>query len=53
MERGIGGSGSAIAIDKKGNFGKATNLPITLWAQMADDIMEYSAGKKEKFDRKG
>ena len=50
MERCIRGSGSAIVIDKKGNFGIATNLPITLWAQMADDMIEYSAVRKEKCD---
>jgi hypothetical protein len=48
MERCIRGAGSAIVIDKKGNFGKATNLPIMLWVNMADDLIQYSVERKKK-----
>jgi isoaspartyl peptidase/L-asparaginase-like protein (Ntn-hydrolase superfamily) len=49
MERRIGGSGSVIAIDSKGNFGKASNLPVMLWAQMADGLIDYHVERKAWF----
>ena len=44
------GWGSAIAIDVDGNFGKATNAPVMLWAQMADDRVKYGNERKRGFD---
>ena len=50
LENRIRGLGSAIAIDVNGNFGKATNSPVMLWAQIADDSVEYGHERKKKID---
>ena len=52
LEKRIRGWGSAIAIDRKGNFGKATNSPVMLWAQIVDDSVEYGHERKRKIDCK-
>ena len=37
MKDRVNGFGCAIAIDKTGKFGKATNSPAMLWASIAND----------------
>jgi isoaspartyl peptidase/L-asparaginase-like protein (Ntn-hydrolase superfamily) len=47
MKDTINGYGGAIAIDKNGNFGKATNSAVMLWASIKDDELEYGMEKKK------
>ena len=47
MKDTINGYGGAIAIDKNGKFGKATNSAVMLWASIKDDELEYGMEKKK------
>lgn len=41
MNDRLGRYGSAIAIDKNGNFGRATTSPAMLWASVVDDKYNF------------
>ena len=47
MKDDIDGYGGAIAIDKNGNFGKASNSAGMLWASIKDGELDYKMEKKE------
>ena len=49
MEKRVQGHGCAIAIDQNGNFGKAANSSVMIWAKMADDKMESGMERAVKF----
>ena len=40
------GYGCAIAIDKNGNFGKATNSLVMLWAKAADGKLDIGSERR-------
>lgn len=41
------GYGCAIAIDGKGNFGKATNCPLMLWASMKEGVLASGLERRQ------
>ena len=45
------GYGCAIAIDKEGNIGKATNSALLLSASIKDNKIESTLKKRRDFDR--
>lgn len=43
----VNGYGGAIAIDKKGNFGKAFTTKMMVWASIKDNTLESGMEKNE------
>lgn len=45
MEERVGGYGGVIAIDKKGEFGKAFNTPQMVWASIENNRLKSAMEK--------
>ena len=49
MKEDVKGVGGVIAIDEKGNFGKACTTPVMVWASMKNDELDPESGIMESF----